>query len=502
MKNEHWRKYLIFTLFCAAIYFPLFLHLDWQPINNWDESLFAMRAGYMTEEGKYLRDYSLWTEGGPLHRSTKPPFTTWLQVASMKILGINELALRLPIAICALLTVLLFLWVARKEFGDIRIGYCAGFVLVTSVGFVREHAARTGDHDAALAFYMLAGAVAFYKYLQATEARQRHGWLALLTLSVIASLLTKYIFGLFFFPAFLIYAIYKKQLWNILKRGSTWLAALGVVLTVGGWLVYIERQLPGFVERAFLHEMTNRYTEAYLGHEHIFTHYFDRFWRSYFMPWLLLLPVPLYLLFSKQHPRLRDFTLLMFLCAAVQLLIVSFSKTKTDHYDVVAYPPMAMLAGIGLHHILAAIVHFWKEKNYRPAVFTAAFLVGLFLIVRPYDKIFNRIYKPKSNDRTMKYGYLLRKIQKTRPEYKDFTLLEPGFTGQAIFYAGLLNRKKGYDIQLSQHPEWVAEGDTVMACETKIIEYLLGHYELQAIETYEKCFLAIAKKKKEVGIGK
>ena len=40
MKNEPWRKYLIFTLFCVMIYFPLFMHLDWQPMNNWDESLF------------------------------------------------------------------------------------------------------------------------------------------------------------------------------------------------------------------------------------------------------------------------------------------------------------------------------------------------------------------------------------------------------------------------------------------------------------------------------
>ena len=53
MKNEHCRKYLIFTLFCTAIYFPLFLHLDWQPINNWDESLFAIQPH--TVFGEVLR---------------------------------------------------------------------------------------------------------------------------------------------------------------------------------------------------------------------------------------------------------------------------------------------------------------------------------------------------------------------------------------------------------------------------------------------------------------
>ncbi|MBK9014216.1 MAG: glycosyltransferase family 39 protein [Saprospiraceae bacterium] len=434
MMDKLWHKYLIFGLFCVAIYFPLFLHLDWQPINNWDESLFAMRAAYMTEEGHYLRDYGHWVEGGMLHRSTKPPFTTWLQVLSFKIFGINELALRLPIALSALGIVLLFLWFSRRALGNIHIGYCAGFVLVTSVGFVREHASRTGDQDVALALYMMAGAMAFYYYLEATENRQRLGWLALLTASSIAAVMTKYAFGLLFFPAFLIYAIYKKQLWAMLRRGSTWLAGLIVVVALGSWLWYIERQLPGFVERAFFHEMADRYTTTFRGHDHPFTHYFDRFWKRYFMPWLLLLPGPVYLFFVKQPSRLRDFSLLMFLCAAIQLLLVSFSSTKTDHYDVVAYPPMAFLAGIGLYQVGTAIVHFWKEKSHRPTLFIATFLVCLFLIIRPYDTIINKVYRPKMNDRTMAYGYLLRKIQKTRPNCKEFTIFSPVYTGQVNYY--------------------------------------------------------------------
>ena len=494
MTNKHWHKYLIFILFCGAIYFPLFLHLDWQPMNNWDESLFAMRAAYMTEEGRYIRDYSLWVDGGMMHRSTKPPFTTWLQVASMKLFGIHELALRLPIALCALGTVFLFLWFSRKKLGSIHIGYCAGFVLVTSLGYVREHGARTGDQDAALAFYMLAGAMAFYQYLEATESRQRLGWLALLTATSIAAVMTKYAFGLLFFPAFLGYAIYKKQLWNVLRRGSTWLAALAVAAVLGGWLWHIEQRLPGFVELALFHEMADRYTTTFQGHDHPFGHYFVRFWKkNYFMPWLFLLPGPLALLFSKRPSPLRDFSLLMFLCAAVLLLVVSFSGTKTDHYDVVAYPPLAMLAGIGGHQVVLALVHVWRGRGHRPAVFAGAFAVALFMVVQPYDRVLGRVYLPRLRDQSMAYGYLLRKIQRTRPDCKRFTVLAPIFTVQANYYAGLLNRKKGYHIGISEHPKLVAVGDTVLACESKMIAPLMAKFELEAIESDGKCFLAIIK---------
>ncbi|MCU0347645.1 MAG: glycosyltransferase family 39 protein [Saprospiraceae bacterium] len=494
MKNKRWHKYLIFVLFCGAIYFPLFLHLDWQPINNWDESLFAMRAAYMAEEGKYIHDYSYWVEDGMRHRSSKPPFTTWLQVASIKALGINELALRLPIALCALGTVLLFPWFARKNLGDVNIGYCAGFVLVTTMGYVREHAARTGDQDAALGLYMLAGAMAFYQYLEATESRQRLGWLAMLTVSTIAAVMTKYAFGLLFFPAFLIYAIYKKQLRNLISSGSVWLAGLLVLASVGSWLWYVDRQLPGFIERAFFHEMANRYTTTYTGHDHPFEYYFVNFWnKKYFLPWLLLLPIPLAQLFTKQPSRLRDITVLLFLCVTIQLLFVSSSGTKTDHYEVVSYPPMALLAGIGLYQVIQAVVHFWKGGTHRPAVVGAVFLCCLFLAVQPYDRVIAKVYKPNTDDRTMSYGYFLRKLQKTKPEFKHFTVLAPIYTGQVNYYAGLLNRKKGYDIHMNEFPLLVAEGDTVVACESKMIEPLMSNFELKAIESEGKCFLAIVK---------
>lgn len=496
--DKPWHKYLIFGLYCVAIYFPVFLHLDWQLMNNWDESLFAMRAAYMSEEGHYLRDYSLWVDGGMLHRSTKPPFTTWLQVLSFKAFGINELALRLPIALCTLGLTMLFPWFSRKKLGSVNLGYCAGFVLVTSLGFVREHGSRTGDQDAALAFYMLAGAMAFYNYLDATEQRKRHGWLAVFTITTIAAVMTKYAFGLLFFPAFLIYAIYKKQLWSLLKRGTTWLALLAVVVSLGGWLAYIEHQLPGFVEQAFHHEMTDRYSTAYAGHDHPFNYYFLRFWEdNYFMPWLLLLPVPLFLLFSKQRSSLRDFSLLMFLCVVLELLVISFSKTKTDHYDMVIYPPMAMLAGVGLYQLGLAARQLWQEKSLRPVALAAAIFTTILLFVMPYRAIIKRVYKPEARDRTMAYGYLLQKIQEKQPDFKQFTILSAVYNGQVDYYAGLLKRKKGYKIKLSEHPKLVEVGDTVIACEPQMLDTLKVRYELNIIETEGRCILAIATGKKE-----
>jgi len=309
--------------------------------------------------------------------------------------------------------------------------------------------------------------------------------------------MTKYVFGLLFFPAFLVYAIYKKQLWGLLKRGSTWLAALVVLAPLSCWLYYIERQLPGFLEQALGHEITERYAVGYGGHDHPFNYYFLNFWeKDHFIPWLLLLPVPLFLVFSRHRSTMRDFSVLMFLCVLGELLVVSFSKTKTDHYDMVAYPPLAMLAGIGLYQLALALLHLWKEKMHRPIVLSAVVLGGWWLVALPYCTVMERVYKPKMTDITMGYGYLLQKIQETRPSFKSFTILSPIYNGQVNYYAGLLSRKEGYKIKLSEHPKWVEVGDTVLVCEPEMKDSLIAHFDLQAIEAEGACFLAIAKGKK------
>ena len=112
-------KGLIFTLFCLYIYFPLFLHLGVGPARLWDESLFAMRAGLMAEEGKYLLNYSYWVEGGSGHKNTKPPLMTWVQAGFIKVFGHSELVLRLPIALLATGAIFLMVWFFKKEWGSI-----------------------------------------------------------------------------------------------------------------------------------------------------------------------------------------------------------------------------------------------------------------------------------------------------------------------------------------------------------------------------------------------
>lgn len=479
----------------AALALPLLLHLDRTPVCAWDEALFAMRAAYMAEEGHYLPDYDHWIPKGPLHPNSKPPFTTWIQVGFLKIFGINELALRLPVALTAMGTLLLFIWFFRRKMDCWPAGWASAFVLVTTLGYVREHAARTGDQDVPLALYMLSGVLAFYLLLHSDDKKEQRKWWLLLGLSAIAALMTKYLFGALFMPGMALYAAYKKKLGWLLRQRALWVSAAVVLVVCGGWVAFMEWQRPGFAERVVFYEMLNRYRTVIEEHQAPWNYYLLNLWNGYFQPWLWLLPVPLGMLFTKTAQKWKDLIVLLLLCIGFPILVISTSQTKVPHYEVVLYPPLAMLAGIGLWRLIATILNNWKIESQRLVVAGLALVVLVFLFAKPYAAVLSKVYNPKLTRDDYKYGYLFREIETHHPDLKHFKLLAPVFEAQAVYYAGLFNRKKGYDIELEDFPKRVEVGDTIMVCNRRYIDFLFKNYRLQGLASYEQCFVARVEEK-------
>jgi len=88
----------VFLLLLVSI--PIFQRLDFYTIRIWDESRLAINAYEMYHSGNYLIPTY---KGEPDMWSTKPPLMIWVQVLSMKLFGVNEMGIRLPSALAALL---------------------------------------------------------------------------------------------------------------------------------------------------------------------------------------------------------------------------------------------------------------------------------------------------------------------------------------------------------------------------------------------------------------
>ena len=110
----------------AALFFIPFLggvHLF-----DWDEINFAEAAREMIVTGDYMT-----VKINFLPFWEKPPIFIWMQVASMKMFGINEFAARLPNAIAGIVTLLTLFNIGRKlrdnQFGVVWVLAYAGSFL-------------------------------------------------------------------------------------------------------------------------------------------------------------------------------------------------------------------------------------------------------------------------------------------------------------------------------------------------------------------------------------
>ncbi len=124
----------------------------WEP----DEARYAEMAREMIVTGDYLLPHLHFVKH--LH---KPPFILWWLVASFKAFGMNEFAVRFPIVLFSLGTILVTFLTAKKLYGP-GTGFLAGLVLLASPLYAMMSRIATIDIlltllvTAGIYFYMLA----------------------------------------------------------------------------------------------------------------------------------------------------------------------------------------------------------------------------------------------------------------------------------------------------------------------------------------------------------
>ncbi len=230
---------LFIMLLLVAV--PIFGHLDELPIQLWDESRLIENALEMNHNGNYIVTKFA---GQPDMWNTKPPFLIWLQVICIKLLGMNELAVRLPSALAALATCLLIYWLLAKKFKAPWLGVISCVILVSSAGYVRMHGTRSADYDSMLTLFITACSIYYYLYLEEAKGK----YLTYTIVCLILACLTKGIAGLMVTPALLLYTLYKKKLLVLLKDKRFYAGLAGFGIFVLGYYLLREHYNPGYIQ--------------------------------------------------------------------------------------------------------------------------------------------------------------------------------------------------------------------------------------------------------------
>lgn len=354
----------------VSCFLLFFIGLDSFPSIDPAEAYYVEAAREMVELGNYIvphLNYQVYF--------SKPIITFWLIAAAYKILGVSELASRLPFALLSTGMVLSVYHCAGKLF-QARAGYLAALCLVTSPLFLLV--SRISPVDIAFAFSLELSILATAMTLESKGKI----WSYVIWASLALGLLSKGPAMLVLYGASIVLFLFWRR--PSLYQQEEWLKKLNVI---PGLLVFLLIAVPWhwavykatdglFLKVFFLYENFARFS----GH----TNMGKMSWWFYipvilagFLPWIVCFPFCFLDYFRKKEVSMQLF--LSFI--ATTFAIFSLSGTKLITYILPVIPLFAIIVGVFLDRWLI------KASDYGKHI-TAILLFLGFIAIASFTGVF------------------------------------------------------------------------------------------------------------------
>ncbi len=483
MSKKGWHIIVILLIFILLIPYPLFHGLDAMVLRIWDEARRGVNAFEMLQNGNLLVTYY---NGKPDMWGTKPSLFVLIQTGFMWLLGPGELAVRLPSALAGLFTCLFLLYLSWKYLKNPYYGLIWAVVLITFNGYVDFHGTRTGDFDALLTLFMFLSAFFFFLYTEEKTPRALLYSILFLTLAA----LTKGIGGLLFLPALFIWAIYKKNIKEIIYCKMFWVGAAVFVSCIGGYYFLREIENPGYLQAVMNNELGGRYLKGIEGHDQGFLFYVEGFIYPRLQKWAVFIIPGIVAGFFIKERQLKNLHLYSIILFISHLLIISASGTKLRWYDLPEYP---FIAFIITGFIWLALTILWKYLS-KVRQWLAVGAASVFLLIIFYEPV--RLTFKEANYIQERPWYLedheiakfLREGVRNQRDLDGYVLVHKGYDAHCLFYMYLLKEHGQTVIRKSK--EQLKAGDKVIAHETEVKDYIQTHYpaEITDSSTYVKVY--------------
>lgn len=475
-KTTHW---VFYVLLLVVFYFTIFYRLDTKILREWDEARNAMNAVEMIENGNPIIRYY---EGVPDMWEVKPPLLTWFQVITLTVFGKNELGVRLPSAIAALLLAFALLRVSKTR----EVGILSSLILVTSTGYIGEHIARTGDHDSLMVLLMFLGFLSYFKFLETFPKQTNFKWFWVFICFLLLGFMTKSIASFMFLPGMFIYTLYTKKLIPLFKTKELYIGIIVFVVVVGTYYFYRETYSPGYLKVIWRDELFPRYFNTQQAfHKKPFLYYVSQLFESRFFPWAyFLFPALVFQWWIVPKERIRLTT--YFSLTLVLFLIIISKGTYNFWYDAPAYPLMAFLIGQFIFYLLhSMILKRISNNTIRQSIFLLL-LYGLFIYPfnRQKKKNMSR-YEEESGHKAYSISYMIRDFQENNTDLPDtFQILYDGHSAHLQFYVASLKTTHPHKSVFFKNKEDIKVGDKVAVSQQHYYDYLRQNFELTPLHKH------------------
>jgi 4-amino-4-deoxy-L-arabinose transferase-like glycosyltransferase/putative flippase GtrA len=458
---------LLFLFAVVASISVLFYRLTDVPVEIWDEARLANNALEMSKNGLSLITTYDWL---PDHWNTKPPLLIWLMAISMKLVGINELGLRLPSVLASLGTILLVFWFVGHCLRRPVQAFLAVILILASPGYIQIHGARSGNYDALLALLTTTYLISAFVFLE-SETRNKRMYFVLTTVTVVLAFYTKAIQGLIFLPTLFIYALFNKKLGSLLRQPYVY---AGLILAALACITYywLRNQIdPGYFSAVQANDLGGRYANALEGHQGSILWYVGHL-KHY--PWL----VPSFILAAyvliRGSNELRKLVSFLAIASFCYLTVISSAGTKLVWYAIPLVPLSAILCALGAGEIAAKLrLGGAAAKWHSIALLGVAGTVSVFAL---NAVLVHRSMALKEAKPYEQHSFALRSLIGSNRQLDSLIVLHPGYpvapgspfyAASTMFYANALTLA-GTPTTIVQHLSAVGKDATLLVCGDEI----------------------------------
>lgn len=339
-------------------------------------------------------DYRNWTENFIwLH---KQPLFLWQMALSVKLFGLNTLAVRLPSIILHALTVLLIYRIGKISHSE-RIGYYGGLFFAFSYYILELVSGKfsTDHNDIAFLFYVASSFWAWFEYKNC----QKKYFLVLIGLSSGFAVLVKWLVGLLIYAIWFI-SIGVNDKREFLKIKSYWpmIGSLFITLLVFiPWQVYILIKYPLESSYEFAYN-TKHFFEPIETHSGNLWFHFKAIENIYgsgdAVPYLYLLGLVIYL----KKVQLKIYRVATVSAILITYLFFTIATTKMISFCIIVSPFVFLGLASLIDAFLTGLSNRIKlnqfEMLFRPIVLI---IICYFLLDIPKIQNYHTDWKPNDN---------------------------------------------------------------------------------------------------------
>ena len=314
-------------------------------------------------------DWLVPTQNG-VPRLRKPPLTYWMEIVSLRNLGQNEFAARLPICLATFGWFVATAMLAYECTRDRLTSLASAVILATFFGtFQFSHLVMP---EPVFGFLMTVSFWLLVRLAKRFPGQKVQPEIFLLWTSMAAAVLCKGVHGVLLpLSVLTVASIFQRPLRPLWRRvvfsGTGWLIFLALVLP---WYLAVEHRYPGFILDQLGNEQANmlisRRWPVDGDHLTLFNFWLEQM--AVLFPWTLLIPGAAVVSFRvlRVNGRLSSGALLLLLLFLIYAVAISLANLQ-DYYLVICFPVIAIWLA-------------WSLRQSFPAVLSA-WLPGIFLVL-------------------------------------------------------------------------------------------------------------------------